>query len=115
MSWTTSFDKLRDAGDKDRSVIIKAWNAESSKQHQIHRAKAQALKSVIGLMPINIFTDIVLPAVIELGWEKCPWSDDTFFQQAHLPGCRAACRRRCLEEAPDSDGEVNGCHAPVPD
>ena len=88
ISWTTSVDKLRDAGDKDPSVIIKAWNAESSKQHQIQRAKAQALKHVIGLMPTNIFTTIELPAVSELGWVKCPWSDDTFSNKRIIPGAR---------------------------
>ena len=78
ISWTTSLDKLREAGDQDPSAI-KAWNAESSKQHQIQGAKAQALKHVLGLMPANSFTTIVLPAVSELGWEKCPWCDVTFF------------------------------------
>ena len=103
ISWTSSLDKMRDAGDKDPSAIIKAWHAELSKQHQIQGAMAQALKNVTGLLPTNISTTIVLPAVSELGWEKCLWSDDTFFQQAHLPGCRAACKRRWLKEAPDSE------------
>ena len=103
ISWTVPLDKLRHAGDKDAGAIIKSWNTESSKHHQIVGAKAQPLKNVLGLMPADIFTTYVLPAVSALGWERCPWSDDTFFQQAHLPGCRAACRRRWLEEAPDSE------------
>ena len=35
ISWTTSLDKLREAGDKDAATIIRAWNSESSKSHQI--------------------------------------------------------------------------------
>ena len=40
--------------------------------------KAQALKIVLGLMPADVFTNVLLPAVSELGWETCPWSDDSF-------------------------------------
>ena len=50
ISWTISFDKLRLVGDKDAGAIIKAWNTESSKHHQIVGAKAQALKNVLNLM-----------------------------------------------------------------
>ena len=28
ISWTTSLDKLREAGDKDAATIIRAWNSE---------------------------------------------------------------------------------------
>ena len=35
ISWTTSLDRLRQAGDKDAGAIIKAWNNESSKHQQI--------------------------------------------------------------------------------
>ena len=86
ISWTTSLDKLRQAGDKDAGAIIKAWNTESSKHHQIVGAKAQALKKVFGHMPANIFTTIVLPDVSELGWETCPWCDDTFSNKRIFPG-----------------------------
>ena len=47
ISWTTSLDKLREAGDKDAATIIRAWNSESSKSHQIVGAKAQALKKCL--------------------------------------------------------------------
>ena len=84
--WTTSLDKLREVGDKDPSAIIKAWNAESWKQHQIQGAKAQALTNVLGLVPAKIFTDSLLPAVSECGWEKCPWCDFTFSSKRIFPG-----------------------------
>ena len=67
ISWTIFLDKLRQVGDKDAGAIIKAWNNEASRQHQIQGGKAQALTNVIGLMPSNIFTNYVLPAVSELG------------------------------------------------
>ena len=86
ISWTTSLDKLRLAGDRDAGAIIKSWNTESSKHHQIVGAKAQALKNVLGQMPANTFTTIVLPAVSELGWENCPWCDDTFSNKRIFPG-----------------------------
>ena len=86
ISWTTSLDKLRQAGDKDAGAIIKAWNNEASRQHQIVGAKAQALKNVLGLMPANIFINCVLPAVSELGWERCPWTDETFSNKRIFPG-----------------------------
>ena len=35
ISWITSLDWLRQAGDKDARAIIKAWNNESSKHQQI--------------------------------------------------------------------------------
>ena len=38
--------------------------------------KAQALKHVLGLMPVDVFTNVLLPAVSELSWETCPWPDD---------------------------------------
>ena len=86
ISWTSSFDKLRAAGDKDAATIIRAWNSESSKSHQIVGPKAQALKNVLGLMPANIFTTIVIAAVSELGWETCPRCDDTFSNKRIFPG-----------------------------
>ena len=49
-------------------------------------AKAQSLKNVLGLMPANIFTMYLLPAVSELGWERCPWTDDTFSNTRIFPG-----------------------------
>ena len=48
--------------------------------------KAQALKNVLGLMPENVFMEVVLPAVSELSWEKCPWSDDAFSNKRIFPG-----------------------------
>ena len=74
--WALSLDKLRQAGDTEPGSIIKAWNNLASKQQQLVGGKAQALKNVLGLMPAYIFTNVVLPAVSELSWEKCPWSDD---------------------------------------
>ena len=35
ISWTLSLAKLRAAGDKDAGAVIKAWNAEASKQQQL--------------------------------------------------------------------------------
>ena len=32
------------------------------------------------------FTNLVLPAVSELGWERCPWCDDTFSNKRIFPG-----------------------------
>ena len=40
--------------------------------------KAQALKNVLDQMPQEVFTEIVVRAVSEMGWEKSPWSDDAF-------------------------------------
>ena len=40
--------------------------------------KAQALKNVLGMMPQEVFTEVVVRAVSEMGWEKSPWSDDAF-------------------------------------
>ena len=37
-------------------------------------------------MPANIFINYVLPAVSELGCEKCPWSDDSFCNKRIFPG-----------------------------
>ena len=80
------FAKLRAAGDKDAGAVIKAWNAEASKQQQLTGGKAQALKHVINLMPTDVLHDVVVPAVSELGWEKCPWSDETFSIRRIYPG-----------------------------
>ena len=86
ISWTISLDKLRRAGDKDAGAIIRAWNIVASKQQQLVGGKAQALKNVLGLMPEGVFTEVVLPAVSELSWEKCPWSDDLFSNKRIFPG-----------------------------
>ena len=72
ISWTIPLNKLRRAGDNDAGAIIRAWNTEASKHHQIVGAKAQELKNVLGLMPANIFTTYVFLAVSALGWERCP-------------------------------------------
>ena len=86
ISWTLSHDKLRHAGDKDAGAIIRAWNNEASKQQQLVGGKAQALKNVLDLMPQEVFTEIVVRAVSEMGWENSPWSDDAFSNKRIYPG-----------------------------
>ena len=79
-------DKLRQAGDKEPGSIIKAWNNLASKQQQLVGGKAQALKNVLDLMPQTVFTEVVVQAVSEMGWDKCPWSDDGFSNKRIYPG-----------------------------
>ena len=67
-------------------AIIKAWNNEASRQHQIVGAKAQALKNVLDLMPQTVFTEVVVQAVSEMGWGKCPCIDDGFSNKRIYPG-----------------------------
>ena len=38
------------------------------------------------MMPQEVFTQIVVPTVSEMGWEKCPWSDDAFGNKRIYPG-----------------------------
>ena len=113
ISWTSSLDRLRQAGDKDAGVIMRAWNNEASKQQQLVGGKAQALKNVLDLMSADVFTNVVLPAVSELSWEKCPWSDDTFSNKRIFPGAGprggdAAWRTR-LTVTPKSMGVMFEC------
>ena len=49
-------------------------------------SKAQALKNVLDMMPQEVFTEVVVPAVSEMGWEKSPWSDDAFSNKRIYPG-----------------------------
>ena len=84
--WALALAKLRAAGDKDAGAVIKAWNLEASKQQQLIGGKAQALKNVINLMPPDVLHDVVVPAVSELSWEKCPWTDDAFSNRRIFPG-----------------------------
>ena len=77
---------MRAACDKGAGTIIKAWNMEASKQQQLLGAKAQTLKNVLDLMPEEILDGVVIPAVREMGWEKCPWSDDSFAIKRIFPG-----------------------------
>ena len=86
ITWTIDLAKLRAAGDKDAGTIIKAWNMEASKQQQLLGAKAQTLKNILDLMPQEILDGAVIPAVREMGWEKCPWSDDSFATKRIFPG-----------------------------
>ena len=86
ISWTLALAKLRASGDKDVGAVIKAWNGEASKQQQLTGGKAQALNNVINLMPVDVLHDVVVPAVSQLGWEKCPWSDETFSIRRIYPG-----------------------------
>ena len=86
ITWALSLDKLRQAGDKDAGVIIKAWNNKASRQQQLGGGKAQALKNVLDLMPQEVFTEIVVRAVSEMGWENSPWSDDAFSNKRIYPG-----------------------------
>ena len=44
------------------------------------------MKTALDLMPQEILDGVVIPAVRELGWEKCPWSDDSFATQRIFPG-----------------------------
>ena len=78
ITWAISLNKLSQVGDKDAGVIIKAWNLMASGQQKLVGGKAQALKTVLDMMPQEVFTQIVVPTVSEMGWEKCPWSDDAF-------------------------------------
>ena len=41
---------------------------------------------MLGLMPANIFTTYVLPAVSALDWQRCPWCDDTSSNKRIFPG-----------------------------
>ena len=86
ITWALSLDKLRQVGDKDAGVIIKAWNNKASRQQQLGGGKAQALKNVLDLMPQEVFTEIVVRAVSEMGWENSPWSDDAFSNKHIYPG-----------------------------
>ena len=92
ITWALSLDKLRHAGDKDAGVIIKAWNNKASRQQQLGGGKAQALKNVLDLMPQDVFTEIVVRAVSEMGWENSPWSDDAFSNKHIYPGSTPAGR-----------------------
>ena len=49
ISWPTSLDKLRQAGDKDAGAIIKTWNLESSKHHQIVGGQGSVAQKCAGL------------------------------------------------------------------
>ena len=69
ITWALPLDKLRLAGDKDAGAIIQEWNNRASRQQQLVGGKAQALKNVLDLMPQDVFTNVVLPAVSELSWE----------------------------------------------
>ena len=51
--------------------------------------KAQALKNVLDNMPPNVFANVVLPAASMLGWEKCPWSDDSISKTSSREARRA--------------------------
>ena len=86
ITWTIDLAKLRAAGDKDAGIIIKAWNMESSRQQQLLGSKAQTLKNVLDLMPQQILDGVVIPAVHEMGWGKCPWSDECFATKRIFPG-----------------------------
>ena len=75
--WALPLDKLRRSGDKDLGAIIKAWNNMASRRQQsLAGPEAEALKTMLEIMPQEVFTKIVIPAVSEMGWENCPWSDD---------------------------------------
>ena len=107
--WALSLDKLRRSGDKDLDAIIKAWNNMASRgQQSLVGTKAQALKTVLDCMPQEVFTNIVVPAVSEMGWEKCPWSDDAFGNKRIYPGNSPAGRassaawRERLKVTPES-------------
>ena len=84
ITWALSLDKLRQVGDKDAGAIIKEWNNRASRQQQLVGGKAQALKNVLDMMPQEVFTEIVVRAVSEMGWEKSPWSDDAFPTRASI-------------------------------
>ena len=86
ITWAISLNKLSQVGDKDAGVIIKAWNQMASGQQKLVGGKAQALKTVLDMMPQEVFTQIVVPTVSEMGWEKCPWSDDAFGNKRIYPG-----------------------------
>ena len=73
--WALSLDKLRRSGDKDLGAIIKAWNNMASRgQQSLAGTKAQALKTMLEMMPLKVFTEIVVPAVSEMGWGNNPWT-----------------------------------------
>ena len=85
--WALSLDKLRRSGDKDACAIIKSWNNMASRRQQsLAGPEAEALKTMLEMMPQEVFTEVVVPAVSEMGWEKSPWSDDAFSNKRIYPG-----------------------------
>ena len=89
ITWALSLHKLRLAGDNDAGAIIREWNNTASRQQQLGGGKAQALKNVLDMMPQEVFTEVVVRAVSEMGWEKSPWSDDAFSNKRIYPGAPA--------------------------
>ena len=95
--WAFPLDKLRQAGDKEPGSIIKSWNNLASKQQQLVGGKAQALKNVLDLMPQTVFTEVMVQAVSEMGWDKCPWSDDGFSNKRIYSGFTPVGRSSSLD------------------
>ena len=115
ITWTIDLAKLRAAGDKDAGTIIKAWNMEASRQQQLLGAKAQTLNNVLNLMPQEILDRVVIPAVRELGWENCPWTDESFAAKRIFPGAAPPLGVSGLEEPPHCHGALHATDVEVPD
>jgi len=76
ITWVWGLNHLKcEGGIADSGPVLRAWNAQVSRQHQIVGSRAQAVKNIIDYLPQEGLKRMMLN-ISKMGWEACPWSDE---------------------------------------
>ncbi len=84
VTWATSLMFLRNHGGvRDPGSVIRSWNSQSARSSQINGQRAQALKMLLEFPKPAL--DRLIQCVSTLGWESCPFSEDSLSSKKLLP------------------------------
>ena len=81
LTWVSALAKTRE----DPAVVIKAWNARSSRAGQLLWAKAVAVRQILSYMPKTTLR-LALEHINKVGWEASVLTDDVLGSKNIYPG-----------------------------
>ena len=90
ITWVMTLRSLQQKGDSDAAVLVRQYNANSSKQFQLGGAKAMSVKCVFELMPMDVW-NLLTKIVSQVGWQACPFTDDGLGLRRIYPGATTRC------------------------
>ena len=85
MTWVQTLQTLRGFGETDVPSIIRRFNSDVPKEHQLLGQKAQSVKNLLDIFPACAL-ELVREHVQQCGWSSCCFSDDCLSSKKVLPG-----------------------------
>lgn len=90
LSWCIMLQKLHKKGERDTAAVVRLWNSQAGKSHQLVGAKSTSVRNLMELCPEEALRAI-LRDVSAHGWENSPWSDEVFGSKKIFPGQHTRC------------------------